>query len=259
MIFGAMNNPSQDVFQEITQIARSGFDFVDLTMEPPCAYPDLLDLKKVRNLLGNSGLKAIAHTAYYLPFNNPFASTRRSAVEEMKKVIRAASKLGISHCNFHFDVPIGMSSYDQTVQWYVESLDILVPFAASKKVVLVMENIPNKHKDQMKKIRQLMERVPRLGFHLDVAHAFLEGGMARIQEYLEALGQRMSHVHLSENDGSYDQHLPLGHYQGKGMEWPKIFGWLKDRGYDGTVTLEIFNGPQDGLVQSLKRAREWAR
>jgi sugar phosphate isomerase/epimerase len=57
-------------------------------------------------------------------------------------------------------------------------------------------------------------------------------------EYLAALGGKLLHVHLSENDGSSDQHLLPGSAPRSSTDWPEHFRKLKATGYDGTITLE---------------------
>ena len=67
MQIGAMNHPACDPVGEIDWIGSHGFDFVDLTLEPPAAAPDRLDVAAVRAALDAHNLGVVAHTAYYLP------------------------------------------------------------------------------------------------------------------------------------------------------------------------------------------------
>jgi sugar phosphate isomerase/epimerase len=77
--------------------------------------------------------------------------------------------------------------------------------------------------------------------HLDSGHAKLERGYDRWDEYLDQLGSKLLHVHLSENDGGADQHLPLGAAPRSTTDWPQHIKRLKATGYDGTITLEVFS------------------
>ncbi len=60
MKIGAMNSPRNDLVKEIKWISENGFDFIDLTLEPPKAYD--IDIKKVQKALKDFDLKAIGHT-----------------------------------------------------------------------------------------------------------------------------------------------------------------------------------------------------
>ena len=53
MLIGAMNFPGRSVAKEIHRIAEDGFDFVDLTIEPPAAWTP--DGKEVGRLIGDLG------------------------------------------------------------------------------------------------------------------------------------------------------------------------------------------------------------
>jgi hypothetical protein len=57
-----MNHPSRNAVKEIDWIGQHGFDFVDLTLEPPAA-PGQTDAAAVRAALAGQGLGVVAHTA----------------------------------------------------------------------------------------------------------------------------------------------------------------------------------------------------
>jgi sugar phosphate isomerase/epimerase len=255
MLFGAMNNPTCDALKQMEHIADLGFDFIDLTLEPPCTEPSKIDVAQIKDMLRKLHLKVVVHSAYYLPFNNPFLLVRKSAVEEYKKVIEVAGKLEALSCNLHFDSPFGLFSSQDLIQWYLEALEILIPVAAVHHTVLVLENAP--HKGQMERITKVLEKNAEVYLHLDVGHAFIEGWMASIEKYFRLYGHRIRHVHISENDGTADQHLPLESNPQKAMDWEKIFRWFRQYRYDDTVTLEVFHGPKEGLRESLWKARKF--
>jgi sugar phosphate isomerase/epimerase len=58
-------------------------------------------VRSVRAALVKRGLRAVGHTAYYLPFASSFESIRRAAVEEAKRCLEVFSKLGIAWMNVH--------------------------------------------------------------------------------------------------------------------------------------------------------------
>ena len=93
MLVGAMNNPSRDLFSEMHWMSEMDLEFLDLTLEPPCAAPWQIDPKEVRNALKDHGLGVVGHTAFYLPFSFTFESIRKAAVEETKRCIELFSKI----------------------------------------------------------------------------------------------------------------------------------------------------------------------
>jgi sugar phosphate isomerase/epimerase len=68
---------------------------------------------------------------------------------------------------------------------------------------------------------------------------------------------KRTRVHLSENDGTADQHLPLGAAPRSTTDWPKQIRKLKATGYDGTITLEVFAPHKDYLLLSRDLLRQW--
>jgi sugar phosphate isomerase/epimerase len=65
------------------------------------------------------------------------------------------------------------------------------------------------------------------------------------------------HVHLSDNDGTADQHLPLGAVPRSKTNWPEHIGKLKATGYGGTITLEVFSPCREYLLLSRDLLRRW--
>ena len=76
-------------------------------------------------------------------------------------------------------------------------------------------------------------------------------------EYLDRLGDKLMHVHLSDNDGTADQHLPLGAVVRNPTDWPAHIKKLKASGYDGTITLEVFSEEKKHLLSSRELLRGW--
>lgn len=82
---------------------------------------------------------------------------------------------------------------------------------------------------------QGMERV---GLCLDVGHWYSFAGgrqLANLDAWLDAAGPSLAHLHLHDNDGSFDQHKGLG--QG-GIPWESFFTGLSARGLRPSVTFE---------------------
>ena len=60
------------------------------------------------------------------------------------------------------------------------------------------------------------------------------------------------HIHLHDNDGQRDLHLPMG----TGIiDWDALIKTLK-RIYDGTITLEVFSRDKDYVLLSQKKLKE---
>ena len=257
MKIGAMNHPARNPLEEIDWFGRHGFDFVDFTLEPPAADPGQIDPAAVRAALDRHGLGVVAHTAWFIPLSSPFASIRDASLVEFRRALRAARQIGATVMNTHYGKSPGFFSKEHVIGWHVEILSRLCEEAATAGVTIVLEHTPLGGSEQRENIMAIMERVPLLRFHLDSGHAKLERGYDRWDEYLDGLGSRLLHVHLSENDGTADQHLPLGAAPRSTTDWSRQIRKLKAIGYDGTITLEVFAPEREYLLISRDLLRRW--
>ena len=254
MKIGMMNNPRVDLLAEIAWAQKNGFDFLDLTLEPTAAYRGQVELAEVRRALQDSNLGIIGHTAYYLPLASPFESLRKAALEEMRWAVEVFAELRASKMTVHPDrsIPFVMTSKG-VLQKNLQSFAEIDLVARPLGIQVLIENMDRTF-NTVDQIRQALSQMPQLGFHLDVGHANLNGEHNRTEEFLQAFHDRLAHVHLSDNFGQReDLHLPLG---AGNIDWKKIIPKLKDFGYDGTITLEIFSMDRRYLLFSRDKLRE---
>ncbi|MDR1313887.1 MAG: sugar phosphate isomerase/epimerase [Deltaproteobacteria bacterium] len=101
-------------------------------------------------------------------------------------------------------------------------------------------------------IRTLLEHMPpdRAGMCLDLGHWHHSGmgsGWRNLGRWLDITGDRTCHLHLHDNDGSADQHLPMGSAK---IDFPLAWRLLAERGLDPSATVE--NHHADSLEESAR-------
>ena len=101
MQLGLMNNPARDPLKEIARAAALGFDFVDLTLEPPLARADCVNPAKIKAAIEARGLGVVGHTAYYLPFGSAFDAVQVGAVQEAERCLEVFAQVGAPVMNLH--------------------------------------------------------------------------------------------------------------------------------------------------------------
>ena len=74
--------------------------------------------------------------------------------------------------------------------------------------------------------------------------------MRRILTFIRRFNTRLRHVHVSDNLGCRDDHLPVGEGQ---IDFPAVAAALNQIGYQGDLTFEIFTENRDDLVRSRDR------
>lgn len=256
MKIGAMTNPQRELLDEIRQIAAGGFDYVDITLEAPKAEPGQIDPPAVRRLLDELGIGVICHAAPYLPVHNPSALVRRAALDELRRSLDAAAGLGARLLTTHFMGFPGFWPEASGYELYAQLYGLLCGEAAQRGLLVAMEN-SNRNAHQLKHFREVFARCPDLYLLLDAGHANIDVPKNQTREYLFALADRLAHVHISDNDGTADQHLPLGAPAKGGISWRRVAADLKSFGYDGTVTLEVFAPDRSFRQDSAARWRVW--
>jgi sugar phosphate isomerase/epimerase len=258
MKLGAMTNPLADPLAEIAWIGEHGFDFVDLAVEPPHTRPDQLDPAAVRAALQRYGLGVVVHTDPLLPIASPYRSVQDAVQQELVHGVATAAAVGAHLLTLHYRGKPSFFDAAATAAWYAGLLIPLCESAAERGITVALENGPERG-EQLRILREVFRRVPRLGLLLDVAHANVGAVKHMTDEYLldSDVGSRLVHVHVSDNDGSADQHLPLGAPRGGGVPWPRVINSLRRRKYDGTITLEIHSADRDYLLISRDKLRAW--
>jgi sugar phosphate isomerase/epimerase len=237
MLIGAMNHPAEDVVNELKWMADFGLGFVDLTLEPPAAAAWQIDRGKIRAALDQYKLKAVGHTAFYLPLASPFETVRKAAVAELRCCVDAFADIGIRWMNIHPDRNTPLHSRSYFISRNLISLQEIMQYGEGKGVGIMIENLPGDFNNP-EQLGELLDPLPELGLHLDIGHANLLVPHNTTEAILQAYGSRLRHVHLHDNKGGIaDLHLPLGSGT---VDVPRAIRALKKCGYDGTITLEVF-------------------
>jgi sugar phosphate isomerase/epimerase len=247
MLIGAMNNPEEKLELQIRSMTEMALEFVDLTLEPPEAMAARVDAKELRRILSDHDLKVVGHTPYYLPLASPFESLRKAAVEELKLCLEVFGQLGAKWMNVHPASKPPMHNRNFGVDRNLQSLRELFPVARDNGVGLMIENIPGQF-NTAEELAELFDPLPELGLHLDIGHANLLVSQNSVDEILAAHGSRLRHVHLHDNKGGgADLHLPLGVGS---IDIAHHVHSLRAKGYDGTITLEVFSPNRQYLATS---------
>ena len=264
--FGLLTSPVEFVPDQITKFHKLEFDYVEIGIEEPNATPRILMRQRdeIVRLLSANEMPALGHTAYWVGFGSSHEKARRGWVEEAKDMILVASKLKLNLLNFHFYGRLGSvgatkESRDIFLRNFIDAMKELTQFAATKKINLMLENAPPVNGSPLESIEcfsQVMNAVPDLQFHLDVAHAFIENRMKGVRDYLNAFGDKLAHVHIHDNHGKWDEHLPLG--RGK-IDFRKVIRSLKEIDYDRTITFEVFTSRADAVHSREFFKKEWSK
>jgi len=269
--------------QLVTERSMSVFDWIEMASDLPVDGLELYDgfltsfdepyLARVRSAL-ERGRMAMPMLCYSPDFTNPDPEERRREIEREKQAIDLSAALGGKFCRVLSGQRRPEVSRAQGIAWVVESIRELLPHAASRGVVLAMEN---HYKDNFWKHPEFAQKrdvyvaivdqidSPWFGVQYDPSNAILAGEDPI--ELLELVKHRVVTMHAS------DRYLKPGHtleelrtvedsvgyaailshgVVGQGLnDYPRIFRILREAGYDGWVSIE------DGM-NGLEEIRESA-
>ncbi len=254
MYFGAMNYPIFPVLEEIETFGAMGFDYLELAMDPPEAHYERLQVQSdaIMARLARHQMTLVCHLPTFISTADLTASIRRASRRELRASIEVAAKLKARRAVLHpsFIGGMGRNVPALAAGYARESMDEAVRCADDVGLDLCLENLfpqltPFGTPDDWE---ACFERYPQLGLTLDIAHAHIgPGGMPRILDFISRFKSRLRHLHVSDNFGRRDDHLPIG--EGR-IDFPAVAAALKQIGYREGVTLEIFSEDRDDLRRS---------
>ncbi len=245
--FGHSTNPAEDLVDEITDIAKQGFDFVEVSMEWPW-IPEILTKRKsniLKSLKENNIEALVAHAPVHCELGSLNDTVRNAWLEEAKMMINASSELGIKMVNFHiFFIETEKSKKTRIMKNYVESFRHILKYADKKEIRLLVENTWEDIDD----IQFIVDSKIDVGLNIDVGHAFIKGKMPFIISLVQNFPDNIHHFHMHDNNGHHDEHLPIG--MGK-INFQRIAKELQKIKYNRSITFEIFGVPKKQAKVSM--------
>ncbi|MBI2084937.1 MAG: sugar phosphate isomerase/epimerase [Candidatus Aenigmarchaeota archaeon] len=238
--FGTTTNPSLDLMQEIREIAALNFDFVEIGIEEPEGSPKIIANRagKINRIIKKHRMFALGHAAWWIDLGSPHEIVRDAWLEECKKVIDAGKRINIEKITFHAHSQSMMLSdrgtLKEVISNYIENMKKLVDYAGDSMVVM-LENTTEM--SSIKDFQKIISKVDGLAVNLDIGHAFIGGGMKSISNHIKKFGKRIQHIHMHDNHGKMDEHLPVGIAS---IDFRRTVKELKKIKYGKTISMEIF-------------------
>ncbi len=261
MKYGAMNLPTRPVAEEIEALGNLGFDYIELAIDAPESTPEKILKNKdiIQELLHSYNLGLMAHLPTFISIADLYESIRKASIDENIKALEAGVALGIKKFVLHPGTirGLGRQVKAQANRYADKSIMAIVDKARELQVSICIENMfPETHgPTEPHDFEHMFLKYHDLKLTLDIAHAHIGTNRNRSTDFIERYPDKLSHIHVSDNFGKEDNHLPIG----AGMIFfERIFKQIKMTGYDDTMTLEVFSRDRDYLKMSREKiARLW--
>ncbi len=158
---------------------------------------------------------------------------REEAVRQVIDAIHVAANLGMKTVTLHpgFLSPISFHDPRKVVEITKESVQRIDSSIGGLDIKVGVENMPDMIVTTCRKVQDLLHVIEgtEIGICFDVGHANTTG---EIENFLQ-LTDKFVNVHLHDNDGKSDHHMPPG--EGT-VDFEAVLGGLSH--YDGTFVLE---------------------
>ena len=166
---------------------------------------------------------------------------RQTSLAEIGRAIALAAQVGARMITVN---PTPSAACRPGFESEVEALERLAlqqlcTAAAAQDIVVALENMqagdayPTRCSD-FSSIWSLLDQIPSLEVTLDVGHAHV--ARVPLADIVQRLGRRLHHIHAHDNDGTADQHLPVGHGT---VDWRKLIAAFDAISYSGFLELEF--------------------
>lgn len=237
-----------DLSQSLRQLAELGFHYADIT-------PSMLRSKETQSSLGEYSLTVNCLSACHeAPKGGTLDSDEPSRINPMthhlEDGIAHAASLGAT---FSYFVP-GPLVDENTLQRHAQSYEKLAELGADHGMKIGIEHFPGTALPTVKATLDFIRDIghPNLYLLFDLGHAQIS--KEDPADVLPLAGDRLGYVHLDDNDGERDLHLPLTEGIQTEASLAQFFTVLKDVGYDGALSLEMMPKLPDPL-DAIRRGK----
>lgn len=207
-----------------------------------------------RELPSDETIAQVAEVGRKAKFMTAHACINTWAPDVLRTEILIAARMGVSRMVIH---PYALGQDVEGHAHSVEDARALCSFAMDNGVMLVLENLGKTGIESMRRSVDMIGTEPEktgLGICIDVGHAHRSCTTddIRPEAYLKEFRDMILEVHVDDNLGDKDVHLPPG--QGT-MDWPPVVHAMRELREDAVICLEI--AWPDAPMQALHESRAY--
>ena len=151
-------------------------------------------------------------------------------------------------CHPSFDERYYVSTEEEWLQNSVDTWKRFAVIAADMGTQIALENVYEKEPRPLHRLLTALAS-PRIRFCFDTGH-FNAFSKVPLEEWLERMGPLIGQLHIHDNRGASDEHLPVG--EGN-FPFPVLLKYLQDRGMRPIITVEAHS--EKDLWRNLENLR----
>ncbi len=228
----------------IDKLGDFGFNAVELICEKPHEnIYNTQSIKLLNKLKKKFDLDLIVHAPFYglngAAWND---GVRQETVRQYKEAIKLAKEIDSKIVVIHLGIrSAGFMDKTEALARNHQTLQECVGFAEDSNVLLALENVGNSPMRLFDTIQDMINIIKKISSsHLratfDIGHAVIQ--KLNLYNSILELAPYLEHVHIHDNFGINDEHLPLNNGT---INFSPAFKALKKIKYNKTITMEILN------------------
>ena len=244
-------------------VKQSGFDAVDISLLEYIEKESVFDrsedefythFSNIKKICDNLELE-ISQTHGLTTISVPDSEKTQMIKKQSELMLKASAILGAPYIVFHNAKIINWEHLKKDGEFLLNENsrffeDFLTPLCEKYNVSFAMEThgrIKNRNEiDFIGDVRNLKESYDRIksdfkAICLDTGHTneIVAFGTPDVPESIRILGNSIKVLHLHDNEGNYDSHLPPLVLGKNNIDWHKTFDTLSEIGYDGVYNYEL--------------------
>lgn len=248
--------PNQEPRDCFRMAKRFGYDGIELSFDesgpisPQSAETELMEIRKAAESHGLS-LYSLASGLYWsisLTAEDP--AERERAEQLVRKQLDAAAALGCDTILILPGMVSGLSAADPVVPYEIvyeraqAALLRLAEYAEKKRVTIGIENVWNKFLLSPMEMRDFIDRIgsQRVAAYFDVGNVVRDGYP---EQWIRILGHRIAKVHFKDYKRAIGTISGFVELLAGDVDFAAVMRALREVGYDGWVTAEVFLSNSD--------------
>ncbi len=164
----------------------------------------------------------------------------------LDKVLESANCLAAPYYSFHGTSRVkkaSRSGQNDDFPSMIKGFQELTAHCRARGVTLCLENVEWSTYNRVGVFAKIAAAVDNLRGVLDIKQARISGDP--YEEYLREMGERLTHVHISDVDERGKIRLP-----GQGVfDFERLIKQLQDVGFDGALLIEVYKNDYAGVME----------
>jgi L-ribulose-5-phosphate 3-epimerase len=243
---------AKPIGEAMTEAKNAGFEAIELAagetgaLSLSSTQKDCKEIRKQADAIG-IGIASVATGIFWsYNYSSPAAADRRKAESATKKMLQIAAWLGTDALlvvpgavDVFFDPNSPVVQADVVMQRAQECIQNCVSTAEKVKVSIAVENVWNKFLYSPTEMRYFVDTFKSefVGAYFDVGNVIPYGYP---EQWIRILGKRIKRIHLKDFKAAVGNANGFCDLLEGDVNWPEVIKALKEIGYDGPLTAEVF-------------------